>query len=138
METEALKTELEHFDRIRSTHEKDLKKFDKDIADTQKKIDDMKVRVCSSSCSSCCGRHPVLRRLTPVHVGVPQENLEKAQERMDQVSREIKELNEKENALADEEGVLQRQRQEADHHKATIKAEINGQKDPFNVFKVRL
>ena len=56
---------------------------------------------------------------------------------MDQVSREIKELNEKENALADEEGVLQRQRQEADHHKATIKLEINGQKDPFNVFKVR-
>ena len=51
METEALKTELEHFDRIRSTHEKDLKKFDKDIADTQKKIDDMKVRVCSSCCS---------------------------------------------------------------------------------------
>ena len=112
METEALKTELEHFDRIRSTHEKDLKKFDKDIADTQKKIDDMKVRVCGSSRScSCCGRHPVLRRLTPVHVGAPQENLEKAQERMDQVSREIKELNEKENALADEEGVLQRQRQ---------------------------
>ena len=56
---------------------------------------------------------------------------------MDQLSREIKELNEEENALADEEGVLQRQRQEADHHKAAIKAEINGQKDPFNVFKVR-
>ena len=65
-----------------------------------------------------------------------QEKLPLAQQRMEQLSQQIRDVSEKENALADEEGPLNRRMHETKNAMQPIEAELKSLRDPMHVFKV--